>query len=48
MQFKNFAISPQTFRDFNGIRTHGLCVRAAVLHQAKFFEIILTHESNET
>ena len=27
----NCKLTPKQFRDFNGIRTHGLCVRAAVL-----------------
>ena len=30
-QFKQLQINPKKILDFNGIRTHGLCVSAAVL-----------------
>ena len=36
MQFKQLQINPKTFRDFNGIQTHGLCVSAAVLYHLSY------------
>ena len=36
MQFKQMQINPKTFRDFNGIQTHGLCVSAAVLYHLSY------------
>ena len=36
MQFKQLQINPKTFRDFNGIQTHGLCVSTAVLYHLSY------------
>ena len=58
LQFKQLQINPKKkFRDFNGIRTHGLCVIAAVRYQLSYEDLYIagqfvvfffTRERNET
>ena len=59
LRFKQSQSKPEKcFRGFNGIRTHGLCVSAAVLHQLSYEDpyigsrpidwIYRTRERNET
>ena len=43
---RNCKVTPKKFRDFNGIRTHGLCVRAAVLLPIELWRPINWEQAN--